>query len=115
MSIENDTFDFEAWSNLARADPQAFEKLRREMVEALIQTAPESLRPRLHGLQWRIDMERGRYKHPLKSCISLFNMMWDSVYGDHGLLWALQSLHLAAHDQDADPEPALAQVIPFPA
>lgn len=47
---------------------------------------------RLRCLQWRIDAERRRYKHPLKSCMALYAMMWESMYGSGGLMEALNSL-----------------------
>lgn len=85
-------FDFDEWANLASNDAAAFELRRREAVEQFIAQAPEQQRERLRRLQWRIDAERRRYKHPLKSCLALYGMMWDSLYGGHGLLPALLAL-----------------------
>ncbi|MCU0841868.1 MAG: DUF3135 domain-containing protein [Thiobacillaceae bacterium] len=85
-------FDFDEWANLARNDAAAFELRRREVVEQFIAQAPAHQRERLRRLQWRIDAERRRYKHPLKSCLAIYDMMWDSLYGGHGLLEALLAL-----------------------
>lgn len=105
--------DFDEWSKLAQSDAEAFERRRREVIEQLIAEAPEHMRERLVRLQWRVDAERRRYKHPLKSCVVIFNMMWDSVYGEHGLLDALNALTHA----DAQPAPEQAatpaRILPF--
>ena len=88
MSEQN--FDFDAWASLAQSDPEAFEAKRLHMIEQLIESAPEGLRQRLRGFQWRIDMERRRCSNPLQACIRISNMMWDMIYADRGFLWALQ-------------------------
>lgn len=86
------TFDFEAWAELAKRDPEAFETQRKQIIDDFIASAPESLRRRLEGFQWRIDMERERCDNPLQACIRISNMMWDLVYADRGFLWSLQVL-----------------------
>ncbi len=83
-------FDFEAWARLAREDPEAFERRRRELLRRAIAQAPEGLRSRLEGLQWRVDAERARARHPMGACVRLFRMMWGSVYGQGGLQQALR-------------------------
>lgn len=88
MSEQN--FDFDAWASLAQRDPEAFEAKRLHMIEQLIESAPEGLRQRLRGFQWRIDMERQRCSNPLQACIRISNMMWDMIYADRGFLWSLQ-------------------------
>jgi hypothetical protein len=86
------TFDFNEWSELARNDPQAFEARYRALIEDTISRAPVEVQPRLRCLQWRVDMERRKHKSPLGACLSIYRMMWDSVYGERGLLDALNSL-----------------------
>lgn len=81
--------DFDAWMLLAESNPKAFELTRRRVIEVELAKAPPAIRARLEGLQWRIDMERKRQKNPMGSCIRLFEMMWDQVYGTDGLLDAL--------------------------
>ena len=96
----NEDFDFDSLSQLAQSDPQAFEAKRLEMIEQLIDSAPDALRQRLRSVQWRIDMERERSDNPLQACIRISNMMWDMVYADRGFLWSLQAL--------SDPESMMA-------
>lgn len=105
--------DFDEWSKLAQSDAEAFERRRREVIDQLIAEAPEHMRERLHRLQWRVDAERRRYKHPLKSCVVIFNMMWDSVYGEHGLLDALNALSHADTQPAPEKAPTPARILPF--
>ena len=92
MQTEMSHFDFEQWAALAKTDPEAFEAKRQAEIRRVIEQAPLHLRCRLEGVQWRVDMMRRKCRHPMAACAKTFNMMWESVYGDHGLLDALQSL-----------------------
>ena len=38
-------FDFDAWAELARTDPDAFEKQRNNVIKAIIEEAPPRNRP----------------------------------------------------------------------
>ncbi|MHB1233106.1 MAG: DUF3135 domain-containing protein [Burkholderiales bacterium] len=102
MSEQN--FDFDAWASLAQSDPEAFEAKRLHMIEQLIESAPEGLRQRLRGFQWRIDMERQRCGNPLQACIRISNMMWDMIYADRGFLWSLQVMSDPSAMRTAVPE-----------
>lgn len=82
-------FDFDEWAALAKTDPEAFAQRRAAAVEDLIASAPLERQHRLRCLQWCIDMERQRCSNPMHACIHFFNKMWDSVYGERGLLNAL--------------------------
>jgi hypothetical protein len=72
-----DSFDFEAWAALARDDPEEFERRRRQAIDALIASSPANRR-RLEGVQFRIDMERKLAHSPLKACLRVSGMMWDT-------------------------------------
>lgn len=90
--MSEEQFHFGEWASLAQNDPAAFEAKRQEMIDRLIERAPENLRQRLRSFQWRIDMERSRSANPLQACIRISNMMWDLIYADRGFLWALQAM-----------------------
>ncbi len=90
--MSEEQFDFEDWASLAQNDPAAFEAKRQEMIDKLIEGAPEDLRQRLRSFQWRIDMERSRSANPLQACIRISNMTWDLIYADRGFLWSLQAM-----------------------
>ena len=99
-------FNFDDWAALAKSDPQAFEEKRRAVIEQVIAAAPGRQQARLRGLQWRLDIERGQCHHPLVSCTRMFNKMWAAVYGEGGLVDALNG--------NAPPaESALAPILPF--
>lgn len=79
-----DNFDFDEWSVLARTAPDEFEKRRRDVIESYISNN-ENIR-RLRGLQCNIDLERIRAHTPLKSCLRLSTLMWDTFIKLNGLL-----------------------------
>ncbi len=83
-------FDFDTWSSMARQDPAKFEAMRQQMIDDLIDSTPAHLRPRIIGLQWKIDQMRRQTNNPLAACIQISNLMWDSVLGEKGLLNALR-------------------------
>lgn len=83
--------NFDRWLALANEDPEAFEGLRRELIDAAIARAPKERRQRLRCLQWRIEKERDKAKTPMAACISISGMMWDALVGDNGLLDTLRS------------------------
>ncbi len=85
-------FDFDRWAELAKADPEAFEAWRQVMIEEAIEAAPPACRPRMRGLQFRIDLERRRARTPLKACMRISSLMWQSVVGENGLLKALNGM-----------------------
>lgn len=111
--IQTPDFDFDTWAELARSDPEAFELRRKALIDQIIEAAPAHLQARLRGLQWRIDIERKRYKHPLKSCMALHAMMWESMYGKGGLLEALNRLREPLQGGSPSPAPPSGQVLPF--
>ena len=77
--------DFDTWSEMARTDPDAFEKMRLKAIEAAIESAPEANRERLRRLQWRIDQERRLAGTPMAACLRISRMMWRAVLGPNGL------------------------------
>lgn len=68
----------QALSKLARDDPDAYEVLRRDLIDSLIDNAPPHLVPRLKGLQFRIDGIRRLSKSGLGSTLKIYEMMWQS-------------------------------------
>lgn len=112
---EKSRFNFDAWKKLAETNPEAFEIQRRKVLQAEIAKAPKPLQHRLTGLQWRVDMERKRCSNPTQSMITIYKKMWNSVYGENGLLSALHAntasqLAAASRQDKASPR---AEVLPF--
>jgi hypothetical protein len=113
-------FGFDDWAELAARDPQEFEALRQQTIDAVIERAQTARqRRRLQGLQWRIDMVRQQAKTPLAACVHMYSMMWDKVLGEDGMLEVMEPFRsVRANTASAAPPPATgrqrAQVIPFP-
>lgn len=74
------SFDFDYWRKLAASDPAGFECLRRQMIEAYLDQLNEDNANALRQLQWRIDGMRRRSAHPMRTCVSLSDLMWNSVH-----------------------------------
>lgn len=86
-------FDFNAWAELAKKDPELFNQKRKQAVSELIEKAPLNMQNRLRGLQWRVDLEIQRSNNPMDACLRIYRMMMDSVYSPGGLLETLNNLH----------------------
>ena len=70
--------DFDTLAKLAKDDPEAFEALRRDLVDDLIDHAPQAKQARLRGLQFRVDAVRQLAKSDLGSAVKIYEMMWRS-------------------------------------
>ena len=70
--------DHETLARLARENPEAFERLRRDLLDGLIDRAPEHLKPRLRGVQFRVDQVRQLAHTPLNATIRISELMWKS-------------------------------------
>lgn len=65
-------------SQLAREDSQAYEALRRELLESFIESTPARHKRRLRGLQFRVDNERRLSHTALGSTVRIYQLMWES-------------------------------------
>ncbi len=84
--------DFNQWRDMAQQDPEAFEVLRQQMVAQVIESAPPRVRKRLRGLQWRIDQVRRRRGSAMGSCLELYDMMWDTLIGEAGMMARMEQV-----------------------
>ncbi len=73
------TPEFEELVELAKQDPKGFEELRRELCQQVINEAPIETQARLHGMQFKLDMERERSSNSLAACIKFSSMMNESL------------------------------------
>jgi hypothetical protein len=105
-------FDFETWSKLAREDPGEFERRRAQAIRTVIDARPE-LRQRLEGLQFRIDAERKLARTPLKACLRISTLMWNSFYDLKDGLDGLVSETRGEAPLPAISKPREAEVIPL--
>lgn len=103
-------FDFDEWRQLAQEDPEAFERRRRAVVEALIAQAPRSRQARLQGLQFRIDLERRKADSPLAAALRLQEMLAAQL---QELAQALERLGACETPRRTPPQPRSATVLPL--
>lgn len=95
-------FDFDAWVELARQDPQAFEEKRKHIIEDAIQGAPAHKQQRLRCLQWKLDKIRETSRTPMIACLHINRLLWENVTGEHGLLNSLQQLQTGHRSRSND-------------
>jgi len=106
-----ENFDFDEWSALAKAAPEEFESRRHDAIERIISNCTNTRR--LRGLQCRIDLERARARTPMKSCVRISALMWDSFYACQTQLKVLaygQTQHFSSKNEP----PLQAKILPFP-
>jgi len=83
-------------ADLALKDPQAYEDLRQKIISSFIESAPERIKSRLLGIQFRVDSIRRLSKSPLGSTVRVSNLMWE---GFNSLNHAWQDLvHIRIND-----------------
>ena len=79
-------FDFDKWAELAKNDPQSFEKQRAKVIKDFISSFPPEKQKKLWEFQLLIDAERQISKTPLEACQKLTQMMIDGVCRKGGLI-----------------------------
>ena len=106
--------DFDEWMVLAKNNPDKFEERRREHIELFIASAPKDKQHRLKGLQWQIDQTRKLSPSPMASCITISNMMWDSLDRLREHQCELVNITLGRGPKNNTPEPVSAMILPLP-
>ncbi len=93
MQNSDTNFNFDEWAKIAREDPDAFENMRKKMIQDVIDATSPEVRKRMQGLQWKIDNIRAISSNPMASCLKISHMMWDNVLGEDGLLENMRKLN----------------------
>lgn len=93
MQNINTEFNFDEWAKMAKEDPDAFEDMRKQMIQNVIDSTSPEIKKRMQGLQWRIDNIRSTSSNPMASCLKISQMMWDNVLGEDGLVENMQKLN----------------------
>jgi hypothetical protein len=104
--------DFDAWSALARSDPQAFEDCRDRIINEAILRAPVHKQLRLRRMQWKLNQIRNTSRTPMIACLRMNRMLWEAVIGERGLLDCLLCQVDSSRCPDTTDKPA-ARIIPF--
>jgi hypothetical protein len=66
---------FDELMELAKNQPDEFERLRQQMIDQLIESMPEERQLNVKRYQWRIDQENRRHQSSMGRCIKLSAMM----------------------------------------
>ncbi len=77
MSTHWPTFD--ELMALAEKSPDKLEEYRLREISRIIDSAPERLRKRLHGLQFQINCQIELHSTPLGACMAISKMMHESL------------------------------------
>lgn len=96
----NTIADWEKWAELAREDPEKFERERAAAIEELIMSQPARCRHRSRQLQWKIDAVRQTSPNALCACIRIYDMLIDAAYGPKGLIEAIGLLDSKSRASD---------------
>ena len=67
----------EILSQLALNEPHEYESLRHDLIKKFIGSAPERIKSRLLGIQFRVDSMRRLSKSPLGLTVGIYRMMWE--------------------------------------
>jgi hypothetical protein len=62
---------------LYQKDPQAFEKMRAEIIHQMIEDLPEEYRRRAYGMQFQLEMRLQRYRDPISRMNAMIAMFWE--------------------------------------
>ncbi len=102
---------------MAQNNPEELERFKEREINALIESAPTSMRRRLRGLQFQIDCKRQMHSNPLSSCIAISKMMLESLNDLNDALHGDYENNSVAKATKANRKPrknSNSQVIPFP-
>ncbi len=111
----SDQLNFDKLCELYQTDPEQFEEFRRQEIEKVINSAPESSQKRLRGIQFQVDAKRQINKNaPFVACMEISKMMHESfdelrhnlnlVAGNKTPVYYPQECELSA-DNESDPPP----------
>lgn len=87
---------------LYQEDPEAFERLRAELIRQTIEELPEKYRQRAQGLQFQLDMQLRRYHDPVMRMNAMIALFWDQFEKFQTVL-NNPGDYLAAHKKRAAP------------
>ncbi len=62
---------------LYQKDPEAFEKMRADIIHQMLEDFPEEYRKRAYGMQFQIEMRLRRYKDPVARMNMMIAMFWE--------------------------------------
>lgn len=83
--------NFDRVMKLFKDNPEELERIQRQAVRGVIDSAPEEYHRQLNGLQFKIDAVRQTSKNPVQSYLRLSQLFWtegfnkfkDALNGDY--------------------------------
>ena len=106
--------DVETLMEIARKDPSALNRIKQEAVNALIESADDSYKQRLRGLQWQVNMELNKSKTPMEGCIKICGMMHEKLWKLRAALQTQEERELEAfQESDVEHMEQSAVILPF--
>lgn len=90
-------FDFEEWAELAKLDPEEFDRRRDLLMAKLREGMEPASSPPMDGTRWRIDIERQRCTTSLQLSLRLYSLMWDRLYDLRNSLQELNEASQKVH------------------
>lgn len=60
-------------------NPDKFEAIRAELIEALLESFPDEYRQRARGIQFALDCELRKYKNPVSRMNRMVEIFWKQV------------------------------------
>jgi len=110
--MRDDLPDFDTLMTLAKENPKELERIRARLTNDVFEQAPDEIKRRLHGLQFRIKMELKRAKNPNAACIKLSSMMHDSFARLNERLNSFERVTHGESNPKSETRPS-AKIIPF--
>ena len=88
MLTNHDEFEkkLQTLENLFENDPLQFEVLRREIIDQCINSYPERFQNRARGIQFTLECELNKYKHPTARMNRMAELFWDKVSDFHEII-----------------------------
>jgi hypothetical protein len=62
---------------LYQKDPEAFEKMRADIIHQMLEDLPEEYRTRAYGMQFQLDMRLRRYRDPIARMNLMIGIFWE--------------------------------------
>lgn len=91
-TINSASFDFEYWAELHKRSPKEFEEKRAILMETYVENIAEHHQRRAKGILFQIDAIRRNPNTPIKNCIEISKMMWDSLLEMQNILSSPETL-----------------------
>ena len=102
--------DIDTLIKIGQSNPDQLDRIKRDAVNDLIESASNAHQERLKGLQWQVDMELKKSKSAMDGCIRVSEMMHEKLWE---LRAVLQSEEQGSYQELFEEETVGAEILPF--